>query len=97
MHNKYPKKFENCACNGIANGFTPPLIYCQSKHIERSPSPSFPFDPPNTRVKSWEDCLARQKMERPVRRGKIHSGIISQKKMLWVGVLSMIESMCSWK
>lgn len=73
-------------------------MYCQSKQIERRPSPSLPFEPPKMRVKSWDLGLARQNIENPVRisagiqhyrkyylpvrRGKIHSGNISQIKML---------------
>ena len=57
-------------------------MYCQSKDIERRPRPSFPFEPPNTRVKSAEFGLAKQNTEKPVRRGKIHSGTISQINML---------------
>jgi hypothetical protein len=59
-----------------------PEIYCQSKQIDKKPSPSFPPEPPNIRVKSAERGFARQNIENPVRSGNIHSGRISQKKML---------------
>jgi hypothetical protein len=40
------------------------------------------LEPPKIRVKSCDPGLARQNTDNPVRRGKIHSGSISQKKML---------------
>ena len=57
-------------------------IYCQSKQIDNRPSPSFPFEPPKIRVKSADRGFVMQNIENPVRRGNIHSGRISQKKML---------------
>ena len=60
----------------------PPEIYCQSKQIDNRPSPSFPLEPPKIRVKSGDRGFARQNIESPVSKGKIHSGSISQKKML---------------
>ena len=62
--------------------FVPGEIYCQSKQIDNRPSPSFPFEPPKIRVKSTDRGFAMQNIENPVRRGNIHSGKISQKKML---------------
>lgn len=63
----------------------PPEIYCQSRQIESIPRPSFPLVPPKIRVKVWERGSARQKIEKPVRSGKIHSGNNSQIKILWCG------------
>jgi len=40
-----------------------------------------PLLPPNIYVKSASFGLARQKMEKPVRRGNIHSGKSSQIKI----------------
>jgi hypothetical protein len=57
-------------------------IYCQSKHIDKNPRPSLPLEPPKMRVKSGDLGLARQNIENPVRRGKIHCGKISQTKIL---------------
>ena len=57
-------------------------MYCQSKQIDNRPSPSFPFEPPKIRVKSADRGFAMQNIENPVRRGNIHSGRSSQKKML---------------
>lgn len=31
---------------------SPPEIYCQSKHSDNRPRPSFPLEPPKIRVKS---------------------------------------------
>jgi hypothetical protein len=50
--------------------------------MERSPNPSLPLEPPKTRVKFGDLGFARQKTEKPVRRGNIHSGKISHKKIL---------------
>jgi hypothetical protein len=50
--------------------------------MDKKPSPSFPPEPPKIRVKSAERGFARQNIDIPVRRGNIHSGKISQKKML---------------
>ncbi len=50
--------------------------------MERRPNPSFPLEPPNTRVKSVDLGFARQKTEKPVSRGNIHSGKISHIKIL---------------
>jgi len=55
---------------------------CQSKEIERRPSPSLPLLPPNTRETVALFGAARQKIDTPVRRGNIHSGKSSQIKML---------------
>ena len=41
-----------------------------------------PLEPPNTRVKSVDLGFARQKTEKPVSRGNIHSGKISHIKIL---------------
>jgi len=60
----------------------PAEIYCQSKHIDKNPRPSLPSEPPNMRVKSGELGVARQNIENPVKRGKIHCGKISQTKIL---------------
>jgi hypothetical protein len=80
---------------GIANGFPPPEIYCQSKQIERRPNPSLPLEPPNTRVKSVDLGFAKQKTEKPVSRGNIHSGRISHMKILEPDQSSLHELM--WK
>lgn len=50
--------------------------------MEKRPNPSLPLEPPNTRVKSADLGFARQKTEMPVSRGNIHSGKISQIKIL---------------
>lgn len=70
------------AFKGIANGFVIEEIYCQSKQMERRPNPSLPLDPPNIRVKSVDLEFPRQKTEKPVSRGNIHSGNISHIKIL---------------
>lgn len=62
----------------------PPEINCQSKQMDRIPSPSFPLDPPNIRVNVCDFWFAKQKIEKPVRRGNIHSGKISQMNMLTI-------------
>lgn len=71
-----------CARKGMAIGLTPPDIYCQSRQRDSKPRPSLPLDPPKMRVKSGDLGFARQKIEKPVRSGNIHSGKISQIKML---------------
>jgi hypothetical protein len=58
------------------------ILTCQSKPIERSPRPSFPLVPPNTRETAALLGAARQIIEKPVRSGKIHSGKSSQTKIL---------------
>jgi len=50
--------------------------------MEKSPNPSLPLEPPNTRVKSLDFGFARQKTEKPVSSGNIHSGKISHIKIL---------------
>jgi hypothetical protein len=50
--------------------------------MERSPNPSLPLEPPKTRVKFGDLGFARQKTEKPVSRGNIHSGKISHRKIL---------------
>jgi hypothetical protein len=57
-------------------------LTCQSKQIDRSPSPSLPLVPPNTRETAALLGTARHIIEIPVRSGKIHSGKSSQKKIL---------------
>ena len=57
-------------------------LTCQSKQIERRPSPSLPLLPPNTLETAALFGAARQKTDTPVRRGNIHSGNSSQIKML---------------
>ena len=53
--------------------------------MERRPNPSLPLEPPNTRVKSVDLGFARQKTEKPVSMGNIHSGKISHIKILKPG------------
>ena len=50
--------------------------------MESRPNPSLPLEPPNTRVKSVDLGFARQNTEKPVSSGNIHSGKISQIKIL---------------
>jgi hypothetical protein len=63
--------------------------------MERRPNPSLPLEPPNIRVKSVDLGFARQKTEKPVSRGNIHSGKISHIKILKLDQTSLRELI--WK
>ena len=65
-------------------------MYSQSRQSDKSPKPSLPFDPPKIRVKSSDVGFARQNTEKPVNRGKIHSGNISHTNILGL-ILSEYE------
>ena len=69
----------SCVHSGLYRHAEP--MRFQSKQSAKRPMPSLLFDPPKMLRMGWCDWSMRQKMLTPVRRGKIHCGMISQTKM----------------